>query len=171
MTGQYFFAHGETKHGPYTADQMRDLATAGKIQRTDLVWQEGMKQRFQAALVEFLFEDSAAATETEDSVEAPGEPAAAHEAPEKPPDPMAERIFEKPARPPEKDRPKRVVSIKGGILCSQDGKHVQFRKKCTVCGYEEQGRTTLLIRAVTMKIPFFCRKCRKGRVTEMLGSS
>jgi GYF domain 2 len=168
MTGQYFFAHGETKHGPYTADQMRDLATAGKIQRTDLVWQEGMKLRFQAALVEFLFEDSAAATETDDSVKSQGEPAAATEAP---PEPTADRVFEKAVRPQEKDRPKRVVSIKGGVLCTQDGKHVQFRKKCTVCGYEEQGRTTLLIRAVTMKIPFFCRKCRKGRVTEMLGTS
>ena len=168
MTGQYFFAHGETKHGPYTADQMRDLATAGTIQRTDLVWQEGMKQRFQAAQVQFLFEDPA---DGDESAEAPAEPVAAAEAPETPPEPIGERMFEKPVRPPEKDRPKRVVSIKGGILCSQDGKHVQFRKKCTVCGYEEQGRTTLLIRAVTMKIPFFCRKCRKGRVTEMLGTS
>jgi len=171
MIGQYFFAHGETKHGPYTADQMRALATAGKIQRTDFVWQEGMKQRFQAAQVQFLFEDPADARETDDSVEVPGEAAAAPETPETTPAPAAVQVFEKPVRPQEKDRPKRVVSIKGGILCSQDGKHVQFRKKCTVCGYEEQGRTTLLIRAVTMKIPFFCRKCRKGRVTELLGTS
>jgi GYF domain 2 len=171
MTGQYFFAHGETKHGPYTADQMRDLATAGKIQRTDLVWQEGMKQRFKAALVEFLFEDPADATDADGSASTPDELLVAPEVPEPPPAPAAEQVFEKPARPQEKDRPKRVVSIKGGVLCSQDGKHVQFRKKCTVCEYEEQGRTTQVIRAGSMKVAFFCRKCRKGRMTEMHGIS
>src|SRR5205085_9306972 len=78
--------------------------------------------------------------------------------------------FEKPMpKAPVKEREKRVVSIKGGVICSQDGKHVQFRGKCTKCGYEAQGRSTMPIRQGPMKVNFFCRKCRKGRQVEMMG--
>ena len=61
-----------------------------------------------------------------------------------------------------------MVSIRGGVLASQDGKYVMFRKKCDKCGYEEQGKNTTLIRPGAMKVPWFCRKCRKGRMVEMV---
>jgi hypothetical protein len=170
MADRYFFTHAEAQQGPYSADEMRNLALAGKILPTDSVWQEGMKQRFPASVVQNLFDDHVAPGDTDDNLAAKesNEMLAVEELPAAP---VASHLAEKPPRPPEKERPKRVVSIKGGILCSQDGKHVQFRKKCTVCGYEEQGRTTQIIRAASMKIPFFCRKCRKGRQTEMQGTS
>jgi hypothetical protein len=73
--------------------------------------------------------------------------------------------------PPEKpkERPRRVISIRGGKLVSQDGSHVVFRRVCEKCGSEAQGRLTLAIRPGAMKVPYFCRKCRKGRQVEMMG--
>ena len=172
MTGQYFFAHGETEHGPYSADQMRSLATDGKIEPTDFVWQHGMTRRFAASRVQHLFEDAPDSADSDETDVATAEAEAPLQAAEeKPADAIAERPVEKPMRVPEKERPRRVVTIKGGVLVSQDGKHVQFRKKCTVCGYEEQGRTTQVIRPGAMKMAFFCRKCRKGRSTEMTGTT
>jgi hypothetical protein len=168
MADRYFFTHSEAQQGPYSADEMRTLAMAGKILPTDPVWQDGMKQRFPASVVQNLFEDFVAPDDAADDALRPAEVLATDEAPAAA---VAERMPGKPARPAEQDRPKRVVSIKGGVLCTQDGKHVQFRKKCTVCGYEEQGRTTQIIRAGSMKMAFFCRKCRKGRQTEMQGTT
>ncbi len=76
---------------------------------------------------------------------------------------------EKPAaKPSVKERPRRVLSIKGGVLVGQDGKYVQYRKKCEKCGYMDQGKCNQLIRPGSMKISFFCRKCRKGRMVEMM---
>ena len=167
MADRYFFTHSEAQQGPYSADEMRGLALAGKILPTDPVWQEGMKQRFPASVVQNLFEDFVAPDDVADDALQPAD-VAADDAPVAT---VAERPREKPARLPETDRPKRVVAIKGGVLCTQDGKHVQFRKKCTVCDYEEQGRSTQIIRAGSMKIAFFCRKCRKGRQTEMQGTT
>jgi hypothetical protein len=170
MAEHYFFTHGEAQQGPYSADEMRGLALAGKILPTDPVWQAGMKQRFPASVVQNLFEDLVAPGDAVDDYAA-SEPDDLLTSDETPAEVVAERPEGKPPRPPEKDRPKRVVSIKGGVLCTQDGKHVQFRKKCTVCAYEEQGRTTQIIRAGSMKVAFFCRKCRKGRMTEMTGTT
>jgi len=73
---------------------------------------------------------------------------------------IAERVFEGRSGPRERSAEARGT-IKGGILCSQDGQRVQFAKKSRL-RLRGQGRTTLLIRAVTMKIPFFCRKCRRA---------
>jgi hypothetical protein len=170
MAERYFFTHGEAQQGPYSADEMREQALAGKILPTDSVWQDGMKQRFPASVVQNLFEDLVAPDDAVDD-DAGVEPGVAPAADTKPAVAGAKEMEGKPSKRPDQERPKRVVSIKGGVLCSQDGKHVQFRKKCTVCGYEEQGRTNQVIRAGAMKIAFFCRKCRKGRVTEMTGTT
>jgi hypothetical protein len=173
MAEQYYFSRGEIQKGPYTADEMRDLARAGQIQPSDLVWQQGMKQRFPASSVQELFEDppDEADAVAPGSVEADLAALEPEAAPEKVAADYSVPASEKPVRPPEKERPRRVVAIKGGVIVSQDGKYVQYRKKCTVCGYEEQGKANQLIRPGSMKIPFFCRKCRKGRSTEMQGIS
>src|SRR5262249_31050067 len=89
----------------------------------------------------------------------------------------AESAFFTPAEPAKEtkkppapaDRPKRVVRIKGGVLLSQDGRYVSFAKQCDVCGHKDSTRSSSLIRVGTTRIPYFCRKCRKGRVVEIQG--
>jgi len=68
---------------------------------------------------------------------------------------------------PAKPRPKRVISIRGGVLAGQDGEKVQFRKKCETCGHLETSRTTSIIRIGSFRVPFFCPKCRRGRQVEI----
>src|ERR1700692_480290 len=105
MADSYFFTHGEAQQGPYSADEMRGLALAGKILPTDPVWQEGMKQRFPASVVQNLFEDLVA---PDDAVTDDAElhPADALASDEKPDAAVAELPPAKPPRPPEKERPK-----------------------------------------------------------------
>ena len=176
MATQYFFAHGEAQYGPYSASEMQSLAAAGKIERADTVWRQGIGQPIPAARVKLLFQDLPApadldaadgaptelAPEQTDSAETRLAAAAAVSTP------AAEKA---PPKVAEKDRPRRVVSIKGGVLISQDGRQVLYRKKCDTCGNEEQNRTTAVIRPGAMNISYFCRKCRKGRTVHMIGIS
>jgi hypothetical protein len=159
MATQYFFAHGDTQHGPYSALEMQGLAVAGKIEQTDTVWREGIGQPIPAARVKHLFPNlegapAADAAPVEDAEPAPS-PAFT---------PPAEKA---PPRMAEMDRPRRVVSIKGGIVVSQDGRIVQYRKKCTICGHEDPARSRAIIRPGSMTVSFYCRKCRKSRAVAM----
>ncbi len=176
MAVQYFFTHDETQHGPYSALEMQGLAAAGKIEQTDPVWRQGIGKPIPAGRVNLLFqspESQPVAHETDAAPTALSEAAPDDEATA---EPVAASAFtpaqeQTPRRTAEKDRPRRVVSITGGVLGAQDGRQVNFRKKCDTCGYEDQCRTTAIIRPGSMKFPFFCRKCRKGRVTQMMGIS
>ena len=169
MATQYFFAHGDEQHGPYSGSELQELANAGKIQPTDVVWREGVGRRIPAWRVGNLFPGM----QGPPPAEAPeAEAGAPPESPADSGDAKAAAPFtpadEKPAeKPPVKERPKRVVSIRGGTIASQDGKYVMYRKKCEKCGHEEQGKASTVIRPGSMKIPWFCRKCRKGRTVEM----
>src|SRR5438128_796622 len=78
MAARYFFAQGATEHGPYSADQMRELAIGGQIQPTDSIWQEGLQQRYPASCVKNLFQEpSAPADPVATSAAAPAEAAPA----------------------------------------------------------------------------------------------
>jgi hypothetical protein len=172
MATQYFVSRGEAQHGPFSTADLKTLAKRGKLRPTDLVWSEGSEVRVEAGRLKSLFpktpgipDDAPTEHATEDDEpQAPGaeqSPSAAEEAPPAP--------EERPPVPQHIEHPRRVVSIKGGVLCGQDGTHVRFRKKCEKCGNEEQGKATTVIRPGTMRIPWFCRRCRKGRTVEMVG--
>jgi hypothetical protein len=163
---RYFYAQGDTEHGPYTATEMRDLAARGQIQPADVVWQEGSTQRHPATKVKSLFQNvpappAVAPNPTLAEAEAAAKAASAFTPPSEKPRPKVA----------DHERPRRVVSIKGGTLVSQDGRQVIFRKKCPNCGHEEPNRTTAVIRPGAMRISYFCRKCRKGRTVEMQATS
>ena len=72
--------------------------------------------------------------------------------------------------PPESPRKRRAVAMKGAILLSQDGVCVHFRKKCVLCGYEDDCRSTLRIGQGLNRAHFFCPKCRKNHEVLIQGS-
>lgn len=55
MAQQWFYARGGQKAGPITSKQLREMAAAGGLRPTDLVWTEGMEQWKEARLVKGLF--------------------------------------------------------------------------------------------------------------------
>jgi WD40 repeat protein len=59
MPQNWYYAAGEQKLGPYSASQLRQLATTGQLRPTDMVWKEGMKQWAAAGSVKGLFPPTA----------------------------------------------------------------------------------------------------------------
>jgi hypothetical protein len=63
----------------------------------------------------------------------------------------------------------RAMAGKGAVIVGQDGTNVQYKKKCTVCGYEDNCRSRMPIKNGVTKVGFFCPKCRKLRDVEIQG--
>ena len=63
----------------------------------------------------------------------------------------------------------RADGVKGAIILSQDGAVVHFRKKCVTCGFDDLTKSSMPIRIGSMRMSFFCRKCRKLRDVELRG--
>jgi len=74
-----------------------------------------------------------------------------------------------PARPPERVRKRRAVALQGATILSQDGMTVQYRKKCTKCGFEDRCRSSMPIGNGMTRIHFYCPACRKGRDVQIQG--
>jgi len=68
-----------------------------------------------------------------------------------------------------KERKGTVIGASGAIVVSQDGRTVQFRKKCRKYGHEDTTRSTLPIRNGTTRGIFFCPKCKKPSDVEIRG--
>ncbi len=183
MAERYYYAHGGAPHGPYSALQMREFADGGHIVPTDPVWKEGTTQQIPASRVKNLYSPPASPALPAlipSTPELSAAPAILAAAPELAPDeavdveqpepaatPPAPASAPKPAVAPV--RAKRVTSIRGGILCSQDGVSVRYRKKCEKCGHEDPARCAAVIRTGAMRVRFYCPKCRKSRAVEMTG--
>jgi len=70
---------------------------------------------------------------------------------------------------PQPRKKARALAVKGAIIVSQDGTRVRYRKKCTVCGFEESNRSSMLIRRGQIRAGFFCPTCRKNRPVVIQG--
>jgi hypothetical protein len=57
---------------------------------------------------------------------------------------------------------RRVLSVKGGVIASQDGEVVKYRKQCLKCRYADTSLTTMRIRGGVTRVNFFCPKCKKS---------
>ena len=61
MADQWYYAHGGERLGPVSQEQLRELASSGQLQASDLVWQEGMADWTPAGEVGGLLPEAAAA--------------------------------------------------------------------------------------------------------------
>jgi hypothetical protein len=181
MAEQYYFSQGNEEFGPYSAAQMRQLAAAGRIKPADLVWQSGTDRRVPAAKVGNLFfdrptaappaaEEPPAEAPAELPTEAPSEPApeAAAAEPENTPEEVSAPSRQRPPQPARRKR--RVVSIKGAVVLGQDGVEVKYRKKCPVCGREDNHRSTAKIPLGILRNTFYCPTCRRVQMVEIVGA-
>jgi GYF domain 2 len=55
VNAEWFYSVGDTRQGPVTEEDLRRLAADGKLQKSDLVWKDGMKDWVEARSVEMLF--------------------------------------------------------------------------------------------------------------------
>jgi HEAT repeat protein len=55
----WYYGDGEQRHGPVSMNELRELASSGKIQPTDLVWSRGMAEWTAASEVKGLFSSQA----------------------------------------------------------------------------------------------------------------
>ncbi len=101
----------------------------------------------------------------EDFELAPGEPAPWSPAAAEP----AEVESAPAAAPAQQPKKKRVISVKGGVISSQDGEVMRLRKKCLRCGYQDTSLTTIRIRSGITAMTFFCPKCKKSQHGEVQG--
>ncbi len=54
MAEEWYYARDGQQHGPVNGERLKELATSGKLQPTDLVWREGMAEWAQAGTVKGL---------------------------------------------------------------------------------------------------------------------
>lgn len=174
MALQWFFKRDGETFGPHAAERMKELAAGGELRPEDLVWKEGMAEGVRASRVDKLFARTAAAPAV-DPAEPAGIPAAEATGPgpalveTQPADEIRPEELP-PARklpPPPAVRQRRVLSIKGGAVVSQDGGVVRYRKACLKCGHGDNSVTTAPIQCGTTRAHFFCPKCRKNQPVEI----
>ncbi len=71
--------------------------------------------------------------------------------------------------PPPPPRKRRAVALNGAVILSQDGVDVQYRKKCSLCGFEDRCRSSMRIGNGMTRLHFYCPECRKGRDVQIQG--
>jgi hypothetical protein len=71
---------------------------------------------------------------------------------------------------PQEAAKRRVLGLTGGVITSQDGQVVRYRKKCLKCGYMDTNVATALIRYGTARADFYCPKCRKSQPVRIEGT-
>jgi hypothetical protein len=178
----WYYSHDHAKIGPCSGRRMKELAAAGGILPTDVVWKQGVEKGVAASKVKYLFAPPPAVAPSAAIVEVPEVlppteapvPAPPPVAVELKPEPVAEQIPE-PAAPPAsgwhgETRKGRATAGRGAVLVGQDGVTVKFRKKCTTCGHLDSSWNTIPIRNGVMRAGFYCTKCRKHRDVEVHGS-
>ena len=55
MTDRWFYAHDDQRIGPFSGQQLRDLADSRQLLPTDTVWKEGIDKGVFATKVRYLF--------------------------------------------------------------------------------------------------------------------
>ena len=58
MATEWHYTHGDAKHGPVTSAQLKQLASAGQLQPSDLIWKAGLPECTEARKLNGLFPDT-----------------------------------------------------------------------------------------------------------------
>ncbi|MGD0283957.1 MAG: DUF4339 domain-containing protein, partial [Dissulfurispiraceae bacterium] len=58
MSEQWYYTKNDEKHGPVTAERMKELAASGQLHPSDRIWKEGMKEWAKAGVVRGLFTEA-----------------------------------------------------------------------------------------------------------------
>jgi len=176
VADRYYYSHDQQKLGPCSDQQLKDLAATGDILPTDTVWKEGIDRGVVASNLKNLFRtaptpDDVPATVTQVAppvlVEVKVESVPAVPAPAELP--AARAPVASAAGWNQAARKGRATAGRGTVVVSQDGFNVKFRKKCTTCGHADPSWNTMPIRNGTMRVGFYCPKCRKHRDAEVHG--
>ena len=189
MADVWYFAHDGESHGPFSAAQLKEQAGSGRIRPQDSVWRGGTEKKVAASRVQHLFTD--AQRSSAEAAEGPSALVPANPQPAPVPLPSASPISPVavppvspddipndaellPLEPPPKKQPevrkRRAISIKGGDIMSQDGVKMKYRKKCPPCGYQDTSMTTASIPMGSLRVNFYCPKCKKNRQVEIQGA-
>ncbi len=56
MSQQWYYAQGNVRKGPVSPQHLKELATSGQLQSSDLVWREGMSEWASAGSIKGLFD-------------------------------------------------------------------------------------------------------------------
>src|SRR5262245_49721869 len=190
MVDRLYVTRGSKTFGPFSAAQLRQLASAGRLRPTDGIRREGMDRPVLAANVRNLFPAPQPAADPAGAAAGPPSPAAVSSSPlpgspgstgepgpaaadgagsPPPASPRQAVPREGPPTQPEPARKRRAVALKGAVLLSQDGVYVHYRKKCPQCGFEDSCRSSMLIGQGVCRAFFFCRKCRKNQEVHIQG--
>lgn len=172
MKRQWYYWHDLEVLGPFSDQQLTDLATAGGILRDDIVWREGVEGGVPAHKVQHLFAAALLPEATSAASESPLAPVAtaAPEAKAAAETPAAET----PASTWDRGRAtssgkSRATAGRGTTIVGQDGKNVKFRMKCLTCNHEDSSFKSMSIPRGTAKATFYCPKCRKRCSVEIHG--
>jgi hypothetical protein len=174
MADQWYYWHDAEVLGPFSGKQLFALATSGDIVSTDTVWKDGVESGVQASRVEHLFpiapasllvggdlpnSMAVAAAVVPEAVAADAKVAVAEVKSE--PAPRWDVVNRAKAGK------SRAVAGKGAIIMAQDGTNVKFKKKCTTCGWEDSSWKSMPITRGTLRVNFYCEKCRRQRQVEL----
>ena len=55
MDGNWYYAQDNSSFGPFSWAEFREVAAAGTLRRTSIVWREGMTEGLRASAVKDLF--------------------------------------------------------------------------------------------------------------------
>jgi GYF domain 2 len=169
MAHKWYYGRGGKRFGPYSGAQLQGLAAAGDIGPEDMVWQEGIDKGSPASRVRYLFDAAAPPAAVGAAALAPRSSGT-----DLPEDadlvPLAEAQPPAPAQPAAAEsssKKRRVLSIKGGMIVSQDGFTLRYRKKCASCSHEDTSVASAAIRNGTTRVNYYCPKCKKSRPVEI----
>jgi hypothetical protein len=175
MVDQWYYWHDSDILGPFSATEFAALAASGTLLPTDTVWKGDNERGVPAHRVQNLF--PAAPPMPASSAESPAADALALQAAEAQPGAATGATATEEAAPrwdavrqPTGGRA-RAVAGKGAQIVAQDGATVKFRKKCTTCGHEDSSWKTIPIPRGTIRVTFYCPKCRKQRQVEIHGQT
>lgn len=170
MADQWYYEHETIKSGPYSAEQLRELAAAGRIILSDTIWKEGVVRGQSASRVKNLFSAAASAARQESPPSATSDVRAEEQQPAAAPVAPQAATPDAPAQAAKKpERKIRAVAGRGIVITNQDGVNVWFKKKCSVCGVEDSQRGRTMIKRGANRMSFLCHKCRKMREAEFQG--